>query len=256
VPDSSINFEQPLNEKCRTMLRLEHLFEQFDYHLPHENAWHARSALRALLDIAAVLARADIKSELLKEMDRYRVSLSRMASVPNVDHHRLQHILQNLKQVQTSLQGIQGQLGNSLRKNEFLNAVLQRSAIPGGGFDFDLPQLHYWLSQPHTERLLQFDDWRNEVAPVNEAVELLLGLIRHSTTFNDRLASGGFYHQNLPSGASAQMVQVRIAADEQLYAEISGGKHRFNIRFMENRDLEHPAQTERSVTFELNVSII
>lgn len=256
MPDSRIIFEQPLNEKCRTMLRLEHLFEQFDYHVPHDNPWHARAALRALLDIAVILARADIKSELLKEMDRYHVSLSRMASIPDVDHDRLQHILQNLRQAQQALQSVQGQLGAALRKSDFLNAVLQRSAIPGGGFDFDLPQLHYWLSQPHSERLVQFDDWRTEVSPVHEAVELLLNLIRHSTTYTRCQASAGFYQQGLPSGASVQMIQVRIPRLDQLYAEISGGKHRFSIRFMECSDLEHPTQSDRNLAFDLNISII
>ncbi len=256
MPDSRITFEQPLNEKCRTMLRLEHLFEQFDYHAPHDNPWHARAALRALLDIAVILARADIKSELLKEMDRYHLSLSRMADLPNVDHHRLQHILQNLRQAQQALQGVHGQLGAALRNSEFLNAVLQRSAIPGGGFDFDLPQLHHWLSQPHSERMLQFDDWRNEVVAVHEAVELLLGLIRHSTTFAPRQARKGFYQQTLPSGAAIQMVQVRLSPDLRLYAEISGGKHRFSIRFMHSDDLDHPVQTEQDLDFDLNVSII
>ncbi len=238
------------------MLRLEHLFEQYDYHVPHDHPWHARAALRALLDIAIILVRADIKSELLKEMDRYHLSLSRMANPPDVDHHRLQTILQNLRQAQQALQGVHGQLGIALRNSEFLNAVLQRSAIPGGGFDFDLPQLHYWLNQPHAEWLLQFDDWRNEVAAVHEAVELLLALIRNSTTFSQQQARAGFYQQSLPSGASIQMIQVRLPREARLYAEISGGKHRFSIRFMENDDLEHPLQTERDLGFDLNVSII
>ena len=238
------------------MLRLEHLFEQYDYHVPHDHPWHARAALRALLNIAIILARADIKSELLKEMDRYHLSLSRMANLPDVDHHRLQTILQNLRQAQQALQGVHGQLGIALRNSEFLNAVLQRSAIPGGGFDFDLPQLHYWLNQPHAERLLQFDDWRNEVAAAHEAVELLLALIRNSTTFSQQQARAGFYQQSLPSGASIQMIQVRLPREARLYAEISGGKHRFSIRFMENDDLEHPLQTERDLGFDLNVSII
>lgn len=256
MPQSLTTFEQPLNEKCRTMLRLEHLFEQYDYHVPHDNPWHARAALRALLDIAIILARADIKSELLKEMDRYHLALSRMANLPDVDHDRLQHILQNLRQAQQALQGVHGQLGIALRNSDFLNAVLQRSAIPGGGFDFDLPQLHYWLTQPHAERLLQFDDWRNEVSAVHEAVELLLGLIRNSTTFTSRQANAGFYQQNLPSGAAVHMIQVRLPRESRLYAEISGGKHRFSIRFMENTELEHPVQTESNLTFDLNVSII
>ncbi len=251
-----ILFEHPLNEKCRTLLRLSHLFDQLDYHAPEDNPWHARAALRALLDISVILARADIKSELLKEMDRYQASLSRMADLPHVDHDRLKHILQSLRQAQQAIQGVKGQLGAALRKSEFLNSVLQRSAIPGGGFDFDLPQLHYWLAQPHAERLLQFDDWRSEVNAVHEAVELLLGLIRHSTTFSRQEARAGFYQQSLPGDASVQMVRVRLPADSPVYAEISGGKHRFSIRFMDSSDWEHPVQTARNLPFDLNVCII
>jgi len=251
-----IVFEQPLNEKCRTLLRLSHLFEQFDYHVPQDDAWHSRAALHALLDIANLLARADIKSELLKEMDRYNSSLARMADTPGVDTDRLQHILQNIRVSQQAIRNVQGQLGSSLRKSEFLNSVLQRNSIPGGGFDFDLPQLHLWLHQSHAERLLQFDDWRNEVAAVHEAVDLLLSLIRHSTTVNPQQANMGFFQQSLPSGAAIQMVQVFLPADSNLYAEISGGKHRFSIRFMEARDWEHPCQTELNLDFGLNVCII
>jgi len=251
-----IIFEQPLNEKCRTMLRLAHLFEQFDYHMPRNTPWHARAALRALLDISVILARADIKSELIKEMERYHGSLSRMADRPDVDHHRLRHILQNLRDNQQALQAVRGQLGAALRNSDFLNSVLQRSAIPGGGFDFDLPQLHYWLALPHAERLIQFDDWRNEVAPVHEAVELLLSLIRHSTTFQPQQAQAGFYQQALPGNTSTQMIRVRLPEEARLYAEISGGKHRFSIRFMDASDWEHPVQTTSNVAFELNICII
>lgn len=251
-----ITFEQPLNEKCRTLLRLSHLFEQFDHHTPHDDRWRARAALSALLDIASLLARADIKSELLKEMERYRVSLARMTDTPGIDHDRLQHILQDLQHSSQAIQSVHGQLGSELRKNEFLNSILQRNSIPGGGFDFDLPQLHYWLHQPHSERLLQFDDWRNEIAPVHDAVELLLNLIRYSTTANKAQADHGFFQQNLPAGAAVHMVQVTLPGDQQLYAEISGGKHRFSVRFLDTQDWEHPVQTDRHVAFMLNVCII
>jgi cell division protein ZapD len=251
-----IVFEQPLNEKCRTLLRLSHLFEQFDFHVPHDEQWHARAALHALLDIANLLARADIKSDLLKEMDRYHLSLARMADSPGVDSDRLRHVLQNLEQSQQAIQSVRGQLGSNLRKSDFLNSVLQRSSIPGGGFDFDLPQLHLWLTQPHAERLLQFDDWRNEISPVHEAVDLLLALIRGSTMVKKQHAVNGFYQQTLPSGASIQMVQVFLPAGGKLYAEISGGKHRFSIRFMQAHDWDRPSQTERDLAFGLNVCII
>ena len=41
-----------------------------------------------------------------------------------------------------------------------------------------------------------------------------------------------------------------------LFAEISGSKHRFCIRFMESSDWEHPVKTESDVPFELNTCVI
>ncbi|RTZ72032.1 MAG: hypothetical protein DSZ02_10275 [Gammaproteobacteria bacterium] len=32
-----------------------------------------------------------------------------------------------------------------MRKSDFLNGIAQRMSIPGGSFEFDLPQFHYWL---------------------------------------------------------------------------------------------------------------
>ncbi len=249
-------FEHPLNEKCRTWLRLSHLFEQLDFHLPHGEEWHARATMTALLDIANVLSRADIKSELLIELDRYRLSLGKMADTPGVDTDRLKHILQELQRTCDGVRGVSGQLAHSLRSNEFLNSIVQRSSIAGGSFDFDLPQYHLWLQMPQSERSLQLDDWRHEISPVHQAVELLLTLIRNSAVPSREQATGGFYQQTLPNGVSAQLVRISLPAEEPLFAEISGGKHRFSIRFMDCADWQHPTQADRQVHFSLSTCVI
>ena len=255
MPATTI-FEHPLNEKCRTWLRLSHLFEQLEFHMPHGQEWHARAAISALLDIANVLSRADIKSELLKELERYRQSLSRMANSPGVDNDRLEHILQDLRQSCQGVRDVSGQLAQGLRSNEFLNSIVQRSSIAGGSFDFDLPQYHYWLQMPQTERSLQFDDWRHEISAVQDSVELLLGLIRNSAVPTQERAPSGFYQKSLPSNVAAQLVRVGIPSAGGLYAEISGGKHRFSIRFMDCSDWQHPAQADRNVPFTLSTCLI
>jgi len=255
LPDSTI-FEHPLNEKCRTWLRLSHLFEQLDFHLPQAEEWHARAAMTALLDIANVLSRADIKSELLKELDRYRLSLAKMADSPGVDGDRLNHILQELRRTCDGVREVNGQLGQALRGNEFLSSIVQRSSIAGGSFDFDLPQYHLWLQMPQGERSLQLDDWRHEVSPVHEAVDLLINLIRNSAVPSREQANNGFYQRSLPSGVSAQLVRVAVPAEDALYVEISGGKHRFSIRFMDCADWQHPSQVDRTVAFDLSTCLI
>jgi cell division protein ZapD len=252
----SIVFEHPLNEKCRTWLRLSHLFEQFDFHRPFDTEWHARAAVGALLGIANVLSRADIKSELLKEMDRYQTSLSRMANSPGVDTDRLNQVLAHLRHCNDGIHAVSGQLAQALRSNDFLNSIVQRSSIAGGSFDFDLPQFHLWLQMPQQARTEQLDDWRAQISMVQDAVDLLLNLIRGSAIAESASAEAGFYQRSLPSNVAAQLVRVRLPADAGVFVEISGGKHRFTVRFLDCEDWEHPAQVEHDVTFDLTICLI
>lgn len=249
-------FEHPLNERCRTLLRLSRLFSQFEKHLNREDPWSSRTALQALLDISAILARPDIKSELIKELERHDASLSAMINYPNVDKARLQQILDDISTLSNGLKQTGGQLGHALRNDEFLNGIAQRIAIPGGSFDFDLPLLHYWLHLPHPERASRLDSWRDEVTIVQGAVELLLTLIRNSTTSQQAMAEQGFYQQSLNSKSAIQMVQVQLSMQHRVFAEISGSKHRFCIRFMETGDLANPVQSTADIPFQLKICVI
>ena len=250
-----IIFEHPLNEKCRTLLRLSHLFEQFEHHLALPTEWSSRAALAALLDIAAVLARADIKSELIKESDRYVAALGKMADKPGVDRVRLEQILGDVQTVGENLQRVQGQLGHALRSNDFLNAVVQRSSIPGGSCNFDLPQYHFWLNQPHETRHNQMSEWMQELHPVREAVVLLLNLVRNSNLPTRELAEQGFFQRTLESQAPAQMLRVSLPRSSTVFTEISGNKHRFSIRFLQAVDNGKPLQTDKDVEFLLTACI-
>ena len=54
-----IVYEQPLNERMRTFLRLEFLYVQASYHSEFESPLSARSAVASLLEILAITARGD-----------------------------------------------------------------------------------------------------------------------------------------------------------------------------------------------------
>lgn len=251
-----ITFEHPLNERCRTLLRLSHLFAQLAFHTPRDSEWDSRAALGALLDIAAILARADIKSDLLKEMDRYRGSLDRIAGRPGVDSSRLNAVLQDIRAVEQSLRQVQGQLGQSLRSDEFLTSILQRSSIPGGSFDFDLPQFHHWLHRAHNKRTAQMAMWLETITSVHHAVELSVSLIRNSATPVNEKAINGLFQRTLDNQLPVQMLRIILPTDGGLFAEVSGSKHRFSVRFMSiNEDL-HPRACSDDVDFLLTTCVI
>ncbi len=256
VLQNPILFEHPLNERTRTLLRISHLFEQFEFHLAGSSQWQSRAALQALLDISSILARADIKKDLIKQLEQQKKSLASISSNPKVDQIRLQQVLDDISYMIERLFTGGRQLGGSLRKNDFLTSISQRAPIPGGSYEFDLPQFHYWLNLPHTERVMQLDDWRHEISTVQETAELLLGLLRNGSVYQEKTASNGLYQKNLNGKREVQLIQVRVAAESLLYAEISGSKHRFCIRFLESSQWDHPQQTDQDVTFELKACAI
>lgn len=252
----TITFEHPLNERCRTLLRLSHLFDQLAFHTPQPSSWNTRAAVTTLLDIGAILSRADIKSDLLKEMDRYRGSLDGMAGRPGVDSGRLKAVLNDVRAVEESLRQVQGQLGQVLRSDEFLTSILQRSSIPGGSFDFDLPQFHHWLQCPHTERAEQLGRWTASVTPVQRAVELAVSLIRNSATPVRETAANGLFQRSLDNQLPVQLLRISLPADSGLFAEISGSKHRFAVRFMRVDDELRARACGDDVRFLLTTCVI
>jgi hypothetical protein len=73
--DVLILYEYPLNERVRTLLRLEDLFERLDFFTAGEHAFQHHVALTTLFDILDIAARADLKSDLLQELERQRQAL-------------------------------------------------------------------------------------------------------------------------------------------------------------------------------------
>src|SRR5205085_4743749 len=63
-------YEYPFNESIRTMLRLEHLFDRLGQLIPRETAVDHHYALATIFEVMDVASRADLKSDLLKELER------------------------------------------------------------------------------------------------------------------------------------------------------------------------------------------
>jgi len=252
---NQIIYEHPLNERVRTLLRLEHLFTRIAFHLPQSDEWSSRAAINGLLDITSILARADIKSEVIKELERHAASLNKIRSAPGVDSQQLDNILTELENSTQILRQISSQIGRGLRENEFLNSIMQRTTIPGGTCDFDLPQYHYWLQQPAKTRHANLEYWFQELEPLQNAITLLLSLMRSSAHASQAAATAGLYQHTLESQSPAQLIRVGLPRESALFPEISGSKHRFAIRFLEPSDAGRPNQTPLDIDFSLTCCI-
>lgn len=249
--NNTIIFEQPLNERARTFLRLEFLFTQLKHMGKGQSPWECRAAITTLIEILNTTNRGDFKSETIKELERQEATLTRLQQTPAVDHTLLNSIISNLRGLTDHLYSITGQIGYEVREHELLKSIMQRSSIPGGTCDFDIPAYHHWLQQPYDIRNAQLDKWISSLEIVQLSVGFLLNLLRESKQSQTETAIAGNFQKKLEADNPVQLIRVIVPRDLPYYAEISGGKHRFTVRFMEPSMTTRPRQTEQDVQFNL-----
>ncbi|MBA2491210.1 MAG: cell division protein ZapD [Gammaproteobacteria bacterium] len=227
-----VTYEQPLNERLRTFLRIEQLMENFEHCLERDTAWDTHGALMLLLEILNLGARVDLKSDLMMELKRQIANMERLEQAPMVDSSRLHGIVERHQQLIASLHAQSGQPGAALKNNEFLNSIRQRTIIPGGTCDFDLPAYHYWLSEPVAARHDLLRTWIAPFTNIHAAVVNILSLVRESASPQRTRAAAGFYQQNLDVNQPYQLIRILLSEKSGYYPEISAGKHRFTVRFL------------------------
>lgn len=240
----------------RLFLRLEHLFRQGRHFLQDDSVWGSRSAVATLIEIVALLSRNDIKSEMLKELERITGSLSRMLGNQHIDQDRLREVLGQLEAVGNSLYTSTGKIGFQVMENELFKTVTQRSAIPGGTCSFDLPGFHFWLERDAARRRQELAEWFECFRPVQDGIAMILGLIRDSSVGVWETARAGFYQKALDHNIPFLLLRVAVPIELPYFAEISGGKHRFTVRFLEGRSDERPVQRSEDIPFLLTTCVL
>lgn len=248
---AEIVFEQPLNERIRTFLRLEYLFGEYEHHRQGASPYGIRARLSALLDILTVLGRSDLKKDIVKDLAEQQAVLNRLGNRPGVDSARLQAVLAEINTALNNLQQLATQFASSaLRDNEFLQSIMNRSTIPGGTCAFDLPAFHYWLSQPPEKVSRDIDAWFADLIPFAQAILLDLRILRGIVPIHEEVARRGTYVHAPQSQCT--LLRVFVPREAGVYPEISAGSHRFTMRFMELRDVNQRAtQTQRDIPFRL-----
>ncbi len=249
----SITYEHPLGERIRLLLRLEHLFRQaFYFHKSSHSSWESRALIETLFELLDLCGRNDLKSEVLKELERAVAYLQPLLANPQVDRRLLESTLITLQQMGESLQRLSNQLGGEIKEDPFLRTIASRSSIPGGTCDFDLPAYHQWLEQPIEVRQQRQEQWLTALAPLHQAVEWLLRLIRNSAEPLTVEAVGGQLQQMLDNHFNYQMIRLSLPPHlSHLYPEVSGSRHRFSVRFLTSSESGVVEVVQQPISFQL-----
>ncbi|UCE89610.1 MAG: cell division protein ZapD [Pseudomonadota bacterium] len=247
-----ITYEQPLNERIRMFLRLDHLFRKTTATLEGTSSWDSRTTMGGLIAILELLSRTDVKNEILKDLERHQITLSRLQTKAGVDHDMLQKTLDELERYSSQLHAIDTPLGLSLRDTDLIAGLTQRGGMIESLCSFDVPAYHFWLSKPAEERVTQQKAWFHALQVVEHPIRLLVSIIRESTVPASKVAVEGFYQQSLSTNSPYLLLRVILPASAPYFAEISAGKHRFTVRFMQPRANQRPLQYSEDVEFKLS----
>ena len=245
-----ISYDYPLNERIRTLLRLEDLFDRTLHFVESDDPESHHVALVTLFDILEVVSRAELKSDLVQELERQRQTLLGFRNNPDISEEALSGALYEIEQASTALLAMQGKTGQYLRENEWLMSIRNRAGIPGGACEFDLPAYHFWLNRDSAQRRDDLAGWVRPLLPIRAGLGIVLRLLRSSGRPERQVAPRGTF-QLMLSGRSAQLIRLRLARQHAVVPEISANKYALNIRFTLPDTEMRPRQSEADIEFEL-----
>jgi cell division protein ZapD len=245
-----ITYEYPLNERVRTLLRLEDLYDRVRHFLARDDAHDHHACLTGIFEILEVGSRADLKSDLLQELDRQRTFLEALRHNPAISEEKLNGVLSEMETAFANLHAASGKTGQSLRENEWLMAIKQRAGIPGGTAEFDLPSYHAWLNHEAARRRDDLTAWLRPLLPVHSALAIVLRVLRESGRSASLIAFQGVYQQT-PAEKPAQMLRLSLAPELPCVPEISANKYALNVRFLLPDGVQRTRVYEHDVPFEL-----
>ena len=246
-------YEYALQERIRTFLRLEALFQCLDQDL--SNPAVLRSTLRAYLEILDFCQRPELRLDLVLELERILQSLQVWSQDPDVDHAVLDTWMQRFGLHLQRLRERKQAFAGKLLHQEILQQVRGRSAVAGGLASCDLPLLAFWEQQEAGERGQRLAEWREEFQILEESIRLTLFFLRQSYSWIEATAEEGRF--SLPLKARQPISLVSLQMDQkadQAYPKISGGLHRLQIQFLQRLDPGPGRALESALAFRLGLS--
>ncbi|MGX9461532.1 cell division protein ZapD [Shewanella sp. A14] len=230
-------YEQPLNEKIRSYLRIENLALQLQQHVKQDSQHQCFSPLFSLAELTE---RCDYRTDILKDIEKQIQLISHWQTYTSVDNVQVDQLIEKLNALKTPLQ-TQDRIGCCLKQDKFLSALRQRVNMTGAYCNFDLPQLHFWLGKTWQTRQQDLEGWLHQYQPILAPITLLLDLIRHSADFNLYHAQAGFYQGDSPKPLS--IIRVKINPNQNCYPTISGHRNRYAIHFVDFNLQRHTSKT-------------
>lgn len=247
------DYDYPFNERVRSLLRMEDLLSRIVDNVDSSFENHHFLALQSLLQLVDVIDRAEIKLDLLQELSRQRSVMLLLKEKQIIAAEKIDLLVSDIDDISGLIQADNTKLGQHMRTNEWLMNIKQRMMIPGGISKFDVPSFQHWLSMTAENRRDDLAQWLKPLLPIQQAVYIILHILRGSGKAKSEIATAGVFHQLLGGNKPSQMLRIQIPDDAPYYPEVSANKYAINIRFHQLDHSKKPQKYEQDVQFYLTL---
>ncbi len=248
-----ILYEYPFNERIRTYLRLQQMFDRLGVLMARAEAIDHHFALLTLFEVMEVASRPELKADVLKDLERQKQLYNGYRGNPAISEAALDGVIARLDAHFEALNAQSGKLGLELNDDEFLMSVRSRAVIPGGTCEFDLPAYHAWQHLAPAARQADLTRWTAPFAPVAQAIALLMQMLRDSGMTQKVMAMQGQLQQNLPQGRTFQLLRLRIDPSLGFTPEISCNRLLVVIRMLQQQGDGKQLASSADVPFEMTL---
>ncbi|AGX87155.1 cell division protein ZapD [Candidatus Symbiobacter mobilis] len=233
--DAASVYEYPLNERLRTLLRLEQLFDRLEELLERDTPTDHHFALLTLFEVLDVTnPRSELRQDLLKDLGEHLCFLQPYVGDDQFDQTWLTAMVKHLQSCRTRLESTTNQTSKALlEKDAWLAALRGRIHIPGGTTPFDFPQYHAWLRRSVEQRRQDLRNWIDAMDPLPAAVALVLQRVRDSAITYDVLAKAGRFSQPFPEDSAPSLVRLLLDPATGMFPETTANRLRIAVRMMQ-----------------------
>ncbi len=224
---SSILYEFPTNQQTRKFLRLEQSFKTVRGLVEIEEASAQRAALFHLMEIVDFFDRNDVRTDILKELDRLQQSMQVLIDNPAVDSSKLSYFINQLAKLSSNLSN-EGRAGDVLKQDPFLTLVRQKWSLGGALCSFDSPQIIRFLGCGPEHTQTRLNQWLDRIKIYRTCCSIILRVYRESGEFTQCITQNLSYQETMD--AKIKLVAIKIPQNIPYVPEVSLGAHRLSMQ--------------------------
>ena len=241
-------FELPLNERIRRLISLENVFTRLNNQINNMNAFSEFSCFQSYFHMHAVASRADIKIEIVQELDKL-ITKKKLLSKTKKNLEQIKKLVTAKK----DLDKLNVTQGNFFGNDKFLQEIKTASISPSGIVSSDLPRLQLWIqsNSPKTKQNY-FIKKIEPYIPIFNSLKTYLEIIRDTIKF-ESLSSleNGLVSYQLDPAAKHDLIQIQTPQKLNLFPNLTSNKYTINIQF---NSTNKAIKLKKPIKFKIGVS--